>query len=142
MTQRVKAPYQGMQSEGGGIVGFLEVVLSDFARLEAETSSAEDEAQEASEKFTAETNEDIAVKEAEVNHNDKKRADTDALITSLAKELELTQGELDAAVAYYEKLKPGCVDLGLSYEDRVKARDEELQSLKEALVILQQENLG
>merc|ERR550537_112695 len=31
------APYQGMQSENGGVVGMLEVIQSDFARLETDT---------------------------------------------------------------------------------------------------------
>ena len=68
MKQATKAPYKGMGAESGGIIGFLEVVLSDFARLEAETSSAEDSAQDAYSKFMDESNEDIAVKDAEVEH--------------------------------------------------------------------------
>merc|ERR1712217_56715 len=35
-------PYKGMQSENGGVVGMLEVIESDFARLEAETKAAEE----------------------------------------------------------------------------------------------------
>merc|ERR1719410_3221258 len=35
------SPYKGMQSENGGVVGMLEVIESDFARLEAETKAAE-----------------------------------------------------------------------------------------------------
>merc|ERR1719262_895985 len=38
-------PYTGMQSENGGVVGMIEVIQSDFARLESETTAAEDEAQ-------------------------------------------------------------------------------------------------
>jgi len=52
------------------------------------------------------------------------------------KDLDGTQKELDAALAYYEKLKPSCVDAGVSYEDRVARRKEEIQSLQEALKIL------
>merc|ERR1719327_1501039 len=35
------SPYKGMGAESGGVIGMLEVIESDFARLEAETSSAE-----------------------------------------------------------------------------------------------------
>merc|ERR1712129_651168 len=35
------SPYKGMQSENGGVVGMLEVIESDFARLEADTKGAE-----------------------------------------------------------------------------------------------------
>merc|ERR1712160_61398 len=71
------APYKGMQSENGGVVGMLEVIESDFARLEAETRAAEATAQK--------------------------------------EHLEGTQKELDAALAYFDKLKPSCVDAGVSY---------------------------
>ena len=35
---------EGMQSENGGVVGMLEVIESDFARLESDTKAAEDSA--------------------------------------------------------------------------------------------------
>eukprot|EP00443_Scrippsiella_acuminata_P049147 CAMPEP_0115428626 /NCGR_PEP_ID=MMETSP0271-20121206/30082_1 /TAXON_ID=71861 /ORGANISM="Scrippsiella trochoidea, Strain CCMP3099" /LENGTH=687 /DNA_ID=CAMNT_0002853741 /DNA_START=78 /DNA_END=2141 /DNA_ORIENTATION=+ len=136
------APYKGMQSESGGIVGFLEVILSDFARLETETSSAEDDAASSYQKFMDESNEDIAVKETEMDHKEHKKQDTDAETLTLKKQLQLTQEELDAALAYYDKLKPDCVDNNLSYEDRVHMREEEIQSLKEALDILNQQDLA
>merc|ERR1719235_495505 len=37
--------YKGMQGMKGGVLGMLEVIQSDFARLEAETTAAEDTAQ-------------------------------------------------------------------------------------------------
>merc|ERR1712066_1164524 len=39
------SPYKGMQAENGGVVGMLEVIESDFARLEAETKASEATAQ-------------------------------------------------------------------------------------------------
>ena len=38
-------PYKGMGAESGGVVGMLEVIESDFARLESETKAAEATAQ-------------------------------------------------------------------------------------------------
>ena len=38
-------PYQGMGAEGGGVVGMLEVIESDFARLESDTKASEATAQ-------------------------------------------------------------------------------------------------
>merc|ERR1719329_1307675 len=37
--------YKGMQSSNGGVVGMLEVIESDFARLEADTKAAEESSQ-------------------------------------------------------------------------------------------------
>merc|ERR1719152_475348 len=109
------APYKGMQDESTGVVGMLEVILSDFARLESETSSDEDAAQAAYEKFMDDANEDAAVKQAEVDHKTTKKQRTDAALADLKKDLEATQEELSAAMAYYDKLKPDCVDMNLSY---------------------------
>merc|ERR1719158_2480184 len=120
----------------------LEVVLSDFARLETETTTAESQAQDSYDKFMDESSQDVAVKETEIAHKEKSKEDCDANNRSLKKELELTQEELDAAMDYYDKLKPDCVDTGLSYEERVQKREEEIQSLQEALKVLDQEDLA
>merc|ERR1719331_2556080 len=49
------SPYTGMLSENGGVVGMLEVIQSDFARLETDTKAAEAEAQKAFDEFTSES---------------------------------------------------------------------------------------
>merc|ERR1719401_1029864 len=36
-----ESPYKGLQAENGGVVGMLEVIESDFARLESDTKAAE-----------------------------------------------------------------------------------------------------
>merc|ERR1719335_1435643 len=56
-------PYKGMMPEGGNVVDFLEVVLTDFARLESDTTTAE--ATELSEykKYYNESEVDKALKE-------------------------------------------------------------------------------
>jgi hypothetical protein len=48
-----------------------------------------------------------------------------------------TQDELLAADRYYEKLVPQCIDQGMTWEERVAAREAEIKSLKEALKILE-----
>jgi len=136
MRQATKAPYKGMMAGGGNLVDFMDVILSDFARLEAEHSTEEDQQQSAHQKFMDETTEDKEVKEVEMKHNTNKKDQLDEVTRNLKKELELTQKELDAALEYYEKLKPDCVDQGLSYEDRVASREAEIESLQEALKIL------
>jgi hypothetical protein len=142
MQQAEKVPYKGMQATSGGIFGMLEVVLSDFSRLEAQTSHDESAAAAAYEKYMNEADEDVAVKTAEVEHKTGSRALADEKNAATKKELALTQEELEKAMDYYDKLKEECVDTGLSYEDRKKAREEEIQSLKEALAILQEQDLA
>jgi len=136
MSEVANAPYKGMQDTKGGIIGMLQVILTDFARLESSTSSAEDEAASTYSKFMEDSTTDIEVKGVEVSHLEKKAETTEQNIRTLKKELKATQDELDAALEYYDKLKPDCVDTGLSYQDRVEMRSAEIQSLQEALAAL------
>merc|ERR1719253_1756134 len=129
-------PYRGMGGSAGGVVGMIEVIASDFARLEAETNTAESEAAEQYQKFSDETAQDKAVKNMDIDNKSKDRTTAEGDLVETKKDLEATQAELDAALAYFEKLKPSCVDMALSYEDRVKQREEEIQSLQEAVRIL------
>jgi len=142
MKQAEKVPYKGMQATSGGIFGMLEVVLSDFSRLEAQTSHDETAAAAAYEKFMNEADENVDVKTAEVEHKTNSRTVADEKNAASKKQLGLTQKELDKAMNYYDKLKEECLDTGLSYDDRKKAREEEIQSLKEALAILNQQDLA
>jgi len=129
-------PYKGMGGESGGVVGMLEVIQSDFARLEAETKAAESSAQKEYDEFMTDSEVDKTQKTSDIEHKTGLKQDQSKSLTEKQSDLEGTQKELDAALDYYEKLKPSCVDSGVSYEDRVKRREEEIQSLKEALMIL------
>jgi DNA repair exonuclease SbcCD ATPase subunit len=136
------APYQGQGAASGGVMGMLEVIQSDFARLEAETRSAESEGENDFESFSDESAQDKAVKQTDLEHKEKTKTEKESELNDTTKDLTATQAELDAALAYYEKLKPSCVDAGLSYEERVKQREEEIESLKEALRILEGEEIA
>jgi len=135
-------PYQGMLPEGGNVVDFLEVILTDFTRLESETATSEAAEADQYKKFMFESEKDKALKENESAHKDARKSDKESALHSAEEELKATQEQLAAAVAYYEKLKPSCVDSGISYEERVKRREEEIQSLQEALKILQGEDFN
>jgi septal ring factor EnvC (AmiA/AmiB activator) len=129
-------PYQGMFPEGGTIVDFLEVVLADFARLEAETSTSEATQLAEHKKFMFESKKSKALKENEKEHKAGTKTERESSLHSTEAELKATQDELDKADKYYETLKPSCVDSGITYEERVARREEEMQSLQEALKIL------
>jgi len=133
--------YTGQGAESGGVVGMLEVIESDFARLQTSTEAAEDQAAADYKKFMNDSKEDKAVKNTEMEHKTNKRTTTEELLVSTKRSLEQTQTELDAALKYYDKLKPDCVDSGMSYEERVKRRKEELESLQDAYKILAGEDV-
>jgi cell division septum initiation protein DivIVA len=135
-------PYQGMQAENGGVVGMLEVIQSDFARLESDTKAAEATAQKEYDTFMTDSKVDKAQKTTDIEHKTAKKQDESQALTVKNEDLEGTQKELDAALAYFDKLKPSCVDAGVSYEDRVARRKEEIESLQEALRILNGEDIA
>jgi hypothetical protein len=128
--------YKGQLPEGGSVVDFLEVILSDFARLEAETASSEATESDNYQNFMHESKKDKALKENEIGHKENTKVNKESDLHATTSELKSTQEQLDKAGVYYEKLKPTCVDSGITYEERVKRREEEIQSLQEALKIL------
>merc|ERR1712203_335739 len=125
----------------GGVVGMLEVIESDFARLESETKAAEAAAQKEYDSFMTKSKVDKEAKTTDIEHKTAKRQDETQALTTKTEDLEGTQKELDAALAYFDKLKPSCVEAGVSYDDRVARRKEEIESLQEALKILNGEAL-
>merc|ERR1711879_898080 len=54
--------YSGAKAESKGIIGILEVILSDFDRNSRKTTSDEEEAHKEHQKFEEDTNEDIGTK--------------------------------------------------------------------------------
>jgi len=136
------SPYTGMQAENGGVIGMLEVIESDFARLEADTTAAEATAQHEYDSFMTDSKVDKESKAKDIEHKTAKKQDEAQALTTKHADLEGTQKELDAALSYFDKLKPSCVDAGVSYDDRLGRRKEEIESLQEALRILNGEDLA
>jgi len=128
--------YKGMQSGNGGVVGMLEVIESDFARLEADTKAAEESAQKEYDEFMTDSATDKSKKTTDSEHKTAKKQDESQTLTQVMEDLQGTQEELDAALAYFDKLKPSCVDAGVSFEERVARRKEEIESLQQALQVL------
>merc|ERR1712238_454688 len=105
--------YKGMQSENGGVIGMLEVIESDFARLEAETKASEASQQKEYDEFMTASKIDRAAKSTDIEHKTAKKQDEEQALNTKKNDLEGTQKELDAALAYFDKLKPSCVDSGV-----------------------------
>jgi len=128
--------FTGDQSGSTGVIGMLEVVLSDFVRLESETTTDEQAAAREFKKFSTDSKVDLSEKDRDIRQAGFKLDRNEKHLHSAEKDLASTQEELDAAMAYFDKLKPDCVDPGLSYEERVQKRKEEIESLQEALQLL------
>jgi len=134
MPETFDEAYTGQTS--GGVLSMMEVCESDFARLEADTTAGEDAAATEYETFMSDSAEDKAVKSTNSKHKSEMKVKAESDLQTAKQDLTSVTAELDAAMEYYEKLKPSCVDAGESYEERVARRKEEIQSLQEALKIL------
>jgi len=130
------SPYTGMQGENGGVLGMLEVIQSDFQRLEMETKTAEDTAQSEHEAYLHAADVDKTQKRKDLKHAETKKSNQEEALQQTKSSLEGYRIELDDAMNTYDKLKHQCIDAGVSYEERVARREAEIQSLKEALRIL------
>merc|ERR1719269_384053 len=128
--------YTGMGGSSKGVLGMIEVILADFVRLEQETSSSEAEAQSAFDKFSSDSQSDIDAKTATSKEKEALKLSKTRDLEDTGKDLKSTQKELDAALAYHDELKPSCVDAGVSFSERAQRRQEEIESLQEALKIL------
>merc|ERR1719236_342163 len=119
----------------------MEVIQADFERLLSETKSAETEAAKEYSEFIDDSKVDGAAMEKDLEYKKQKEQDQSQALEERKTDLAGTQKELDAALAYYDKLKPDCIATPEPYEERVARRKEEIESLQEALRILQGEDV-
>lgn len=127
----------GQQDEASyGVLGLLEIIAADFATLEAETDAEEAAAAQAYDRLMAESKKSHATKAKSVEMNEADRAAAEAKLQEDTADLKSTQDELLAADRYHARLVPQCIDQGMTWEERVAARQAEIDSLKEALQIL------
>jgi hypothetical protein len=128
--------YTGQQGAKKGVVGMLEVIQSDFARLESDTSTDEALAAKEYETLMEESKVDREAKRVENVKMGRQVTAKERELAATETDLKGAQEELEAAQAYFDKLKPDCIEEGLSFEERAKMRQEEIDSLKEAYDIL------
>lgn len=121
---------------GGGIISVLEVAESDFANSLAEVRSVETRAVDEYDKMMQDAKMLKVTKEMEIKG---KESEVKSLKTTISDNSEDKAGlsdELDAVLAYLDKLKPQCETKVPSYAEIKAKREAEIQGLKEALDIL------
>merc|ERR1719321_448197 len=129
----------GSQGAATGILGMMDVIKSDFERTIATTEKAEKSAAAEFLAFETETKSSIAQKTTANNAKDSEKIDAEGSIAEDKASLTEEQALLDKAIQEIMELQPACVDTGMSYEERVAKREQEIESLKEALCTLDKE---
>lgn len=128
--------YTGAGGESGGILGMLDVIKSDFERTISTTNKAEDSNEKEYQKFMTESSKSLVEKkmadEMKTNQKDDAITELESADTDLRAQTDI----LKVAIRELLELKPTCVDTGMSYEERVARREDEIESLKKALCVL------
>lgn len=128
--------YTGKQAESKGVIGLLEVIKSDFERTVRTTVAAEQDAAEEYVKFDRASRADVSGKTTKKKLDEQDWEHASAKHEAKTKELQTNMDLLDSALKVVEGLKPMCIDNVMKYDERVRKRDEELESLRRALCIL------
>jgi len=139
--QQPAAPQQHEKSggAGGSIISILEVVESDFATNLAKEESEEADSAANYEKVTQENKISSATKTQDAKYKTKEAAGLDKAISEFSSDRDTSNTELSAVLEYYAKIKERCVAVPESYEQRKARREAEIEGLKEALSILENE---
>jgi len=126
----------GSQSASKGIIGMLEVILSDFVRTIETTQKLERES--AADFLELETSSKVSMgkKTMEKENKEATLVETNSALQEDNESMLDEQALLDKSIQELNELRPACVDTGMSYADRVAKREQEIDSLKEALCTL------
>merc|ERR1719379_2944434 len=122
---------------GDGILTILDETMQKFSKMEAEAKVADETDQK-------EYEDDMNAKKIEIDEtgtdSQMKTSKKDSLqekMETTAAQLKHTSSELDAVQQYLKDLVPACGDGDSSYEDRKKARADEIEALRKAQTILE-----
>jgi chromosome segregation ATPase len=124
---------------GGGIVGMLEVIESDFTKTITEMVAAEQTAADTFEKDAKEAAVAKTAKEQDVKYKTKAFTGLDKKVGELTSERSGVEDELTAVNEYLESLDKKCTYKVESYAERKARRQAEIDGLKEALEVLENE---
>jgi len=129
--------YQSRQGEAVGIIGMLDVIKGDFTRTITETEKAEEQARLDHLKFMTESGKSLKQKTVASDEKTKQKAGVEDDLQTADDGLHSEMAILTTAVKELMELKPVCIDTGMSYEERIARRRDEIEALKKGLCILE-----
>merc|ERR1719327_2301496 len=136
-----QTPSKGHQQASASILDMLEVIIGDFERTIKVTAKVEKESYREFKGFEQKTKAVIASKDTTKSNAEFTLKETNAGLEENMNDLDKHQKLLDDALKELEDLKPSCVDTGMSYEERVQKRKEEIGALNDALCQLDPEQV-
>lgn len=124
------------QGSLGDALALMETIVSDFDReignLEGDLDAEHKELHETNQALSAQKEHAEELVKLDKMELETSRVTKESKFNSMQTSMNL----LDSALKQLEELRPTCVDTGMSYSERVKARETEMAALKKALCIL------
>jgi len=128
--------FSGNQDAASGIIGQLDVIKSDFEGTIDATKTAEAEAKDEFSTYKSEAEADITEKEGVVANKEAEVTTEKGNLADYKDDLADHLTNKADALGELAKLKPACVDTGSDYAEKVARRNQEIEALKNAYVIL------
>jgi len=129
--------YKGSQTESKGIVGILEVILSDFERTNSGTKKDDGTSQDEFEAFEKTEKATVAEKQKKIGTSETELTSAKAEILAQEEDLADAKELFDSSAKKLEDLEAMCVKGEETWEERKKKREEEIEALKDALAIFE-----
>jgi len=128
--------FAGNQDAATGIIGQLDVIKSDFEGTIDTTKTDEAEAKDEFASYKSEAESDIAEKEGSVKSKQAEVTTEKGNLADYTDDLSDHLTDKANSLGELAKLKPACVDTGSDYAEKVARRNQEIEALKNAYVIL------
>jgi len=117
-------------------MGQLQVIKTDFERTISTTNGDEDANESDFQSFKTESEDSISEKQGLIRDRQGDITTEKATLADAEEDRKEHYSLKSEAVAELAELKPACVSTGSNYAERVMRREQEIESLKNAYVIL------
>jgi hypothetical protein len=133
----------GLQSPDG-VLDMMKTISADFAKMEADTTAQEEADQKEYDTFITDSSVNKAEKEQLIEDKNREKGRLNDKINTWSEKHKHVTKELEAVEQYLKDLVPACgaaeegEQNAQDYEDRKKARADEIEALRKAQTILEE----
>merc|ERR1719240_1107440 len=125
------------KSGADGVLTLLDETMQKFSQMEADAKVSDETDQKNYESDMQAKKIELAETTQDTQMKTSKKDSLQEKMEGLAAQLKHTTSEFDAVAQYLKDLQPACGEGDSSYEDRKKARADEITALRKAQMILE-----
>jgi len=125
-----------------GIVGILEVAASDMSKADAEAQATNEENERTYKDLMQSSKTAVASKTASRKAKESEVSSTENSLSEAKQDMDGSTEELDATLKTLDKLRKQCEHKPMTFAERAAKRQQEIEGLKEALRVLNEETAG